>query len=188
MNTMINLKKVSYKKNLLKKKNQIKKSLNNITIINSLNDTIVSNDIISCNIPSENISTIAMFQENKIMRLLTELINNWDNKIINELINATNWKIQLYNQKKDKNKMILNTYTEDLTSSTLNFINKKIILTKQTNINFLELSLEHQYLHIFYYHRNTSISPYIVTDAFIFGEQITLKNLKKIQSCLHSLF
>lgn len=86
--------------------------------------------------------------------------------------------------------------THAVNESVINFLNmlsnykweitinsNKIVVKKKTLFNFLEIEFLPK-IHIFFYHKNTSTDPYMITNAYIFGECLSLHNLSKLEECL----
>lgn len=63
------------------------------------------------------------------------------------------------------------------------FKDKSITFSKQTLFDSLFITFSDK-IHIFFYHKNDSKDPYIVTNAYVFGENLDLTNLHKLKRCL----
>ena len=73
---------------------------------------------------------------------------------------------------------------DDITNSNNDFKDKSITFTKKTKTDSLDLTFTNNKIHLFFYHMNTSKDPYNVTNAYIFGENISLNNIDKLKQCL----
>ena len=105
--------------------------------------------------------------------------------IILNLLNKNRVEKDIFNLKallEDRHWEISTKYA--ITNSNNDFKDKSIKFSKKTKIDSLDLTFTNNIIHMFFYHKNTSKDPYIVTNAYIFGENISLANIDKLKECL----
>lgn len=117
-------------------------------------------------------------------------MNQNSSDIYNLIVNLLNKKLvdrdiyELILKLKPLTSWIITT-NNTITDSNNDFKDKSITFCKKTLIDSLEISFKKDYrIHMFFYHKNTSKDPYIVTNAYVFGEDINEDNLNKLKQCL----
>ena len=115
-------------------------------------------------------------------------MNHFSIKLYNIILNLLNKKhsekdiFNLKNIMENKNWKIDTKY--NITNIDNDFKNKSIKFSKKTLIDSLELTFTDNTIHMFFYHKNTSKDPYYITNAYVFGETVSLDNIDKLKQCL----
>lgn len=131
--------------------------------------------------------TSSLLQDDKsvVKQEVVSTLNSSSNEIYQSVLNALNKR--LVNREE-----LINKVKPDWQVSTRDIFNSKnvkheqlLVLSKATLIDSLEISITPKNeVHIFFYHKNTSTDPCIVTNAYVFGENIMNYNIEKLQQCL----
>ena len=115
-------------------------------------------------------------------------MNHFSINIYNLIVNLLNKQYQEKDifqlKEKFKEHQWLIKTNDIILNSNNDFKDKEITFSKKTKTDSLDLTFSDNKTHIFFYHKNTSKDQYNITNAYIFGENITFNNIDKLKQCL----